>query len=141
MFPLDEIPDHVKALVLNARSVAIWPIDVNPLSEPYLIASYFQDKGFKLFPLHDTEDRILEEPVVRDIRLIPDDYDILLIFCQPDQLPETVNAIFIADYIPPLIWTHTGIHDLFSLERLTDAGITTVMSRNIMECHRKWTSI
>ncbi|MFH1676253.1 MAG: CoA-binding protein [bacterium] len=133
------ISDSIKQKVLCAESIAIWPLDPNPLSEPYQIARYLQDRGFHLYPINDFEDKLLEEICYRDIRLIPDDYDILLLFTQSDSLPEVVNAIFNADYQPPLIWTHRGIHDQFSFDRLTEGGITTVMDSNLMEHYKEWT--
>jgi predicted CoA-binding protein len=121
-----------------AESLAIWPIDEDPLSESYRIARYFQDKGWHLYPIHDQVERILEENCYRDIRLIPGDYDVLLLFVYPDRLPEVVNAIFNAAYRPPLVWAHTGIHDQESFDRLTDSGVLTVMDHDLMEFHKYW---
>lgn len=132
------IPDSLRAQVLSSKSLAVWPIDENPLSDSYQIARYFQDLGWRIYPVHDSCDRLLEEPCYRDIRLIPDDYDILLLFPEPLHLPEVVNAIFSADFVPPIVWTHTGIFDQESFDRLTEAGILTVMDRNLMQEHRKW---
>ncbi|HEX9745602.1 MAG TPA: CoA-binding protein [bacterium] len=137
--PIDVIPEKVKQIILDANSMAIWPMDEYPLSKPYEIASYFQDKGFRLYPIHDLEERILEEQCYRDIRLIPDDYDILLLFTQPDQLPETVNAIFNSNYIPPVVWTHVGIEDLESFDRMNEAGMNIVMGKDLMKRYREWT--
>jgi len=133
------ISDSIKQKVLCAESAAIWPLDSNPLSEPYQIARYLQDRGFRLYPINDLEEKLLEEICYHDIRLIPDDYDILLLFTQSDSLPEVVNAIFNADYQPPLIWAHKGIHDQQSFDRLTDGGIATVMDSDLMACFKKWT--
>jgi len=133
-----DIPDPIKSAVMNARSLAIWPIDESPMSDSYQTARYFQDQGWDIYPIHDLLDRILEVPVYRDIRLIPEDYDILLLFVQPDTLPEVVNAIFIADYIPPLIWAHEGIVDLASIDRISQAGIMVVMDRDLRLFHQFW---
>ena len=134
----DKIPDQIRDLVLNSKSLAVWPLDEYPLSEPYRIAAYFQDHGFKLYPIHEFEERILEEQCYRDIRLVPDDYDLLLLFVNPDSLPEVTNAIFNADYMPKLVWMHVGIEDLFSYDRLMEAQIRAVMGRNLMDCYREW---
>jgi len=127
------IPDEIKKMVLEAKSIAIWPIDESPMTDSYQAARYFQDRMWDIYPVHDYLDRILEVQVYRDIRLIPDDYDILLIFCDVDRLPETVNAIFNADYIPPLLWTGEGIIDLETIDRLNDAGILNMMDTNLVE--------
>ncbi len=133
-----QISDEIREHVLQSRSLAIWPLDENPLSESYRTAHYFQDQDWRLYPIHDHLDRLLEENCYRDIRLIPDDYDILLLFVDVDRLPEVVNAIFDADYIPPLIWAHTGIIDLAQLDRLTEAGVKVIMDRDLMDTHRAW---
>lgn len=136
--PADEISESAKETVLNAKSIAIWPMDDYPLSEAREIGTYFQDLGCRLYPIHDSQERILEERCYRDIRLIPDDYDILLLFTPVEMLPESINALFNADYIPPLVWTHTGIVDLESLERLREANVDVVMGMNLMEMHKRW---
>lgn len=133
-----DLSDEIRAKVMESRSLAIWSIDEAPLSESYQTGRYFQDQGWRLYPIHDRLDRILDENCCRDIRLIPDDYDILLLFIHADRLPEAVNAIFNAEFTPPVVWTHTGIIDLEQFDRLIDAGVMTVMDRNLMEVHRLW---
>ncbi|HDS30575.1 MAG TPA: CoA-binding protein [Firmicutes bacterium] len=133
-----EISPEICAKVMSSTSVAIWPIDENPLSESFQTARYFQDQGWRVYPVHDWIDRICDELCYRDIRLIPDDYDILALFIHPDKLAEVVNSIFNADYIPPVVWAHTGILDLEQLDRLREAGIMAVMDRNLMETHKEW---
>ncbi len=138
MLDFRDIPDDVRSHVLNSSSLTVWPIDESPMATSYQTARYFQDQGWDLYPIHDLLDRILEVPVYRDIRLIPNDYDILLLFTDVSQLPEIVNAIFNADYRPPLVWAHSGIHDLFSMDRLIEAGIMVVMDRDLKAFHQYW---
>jgi uncharacterized protein len=132
------VPENIRCRIVGSKSIAIWPLDENPLSESYQAARYFQDHGWKIYPINDLCERILDQLCYRDIRLIPDDYDILFLFVQPDQLPETVNAVFNADYIPPVICTHTGVEDQCSFDRLMDAGITTLMDIDLKEACRMW---
>jgi predicted CoA-binding protein len=127
------IPDHIRDRVRSSTRIVIWPIDENPMSDSYQIGRYFQDEGWYLFPIHEFEDRILDVICYRDIRLIPEDYDILYVFCDPDRLPIVVNEIFNADYQPPLVWTHEGIIDLESRDRLTEAGIMNVMDFDLRD--------
>jgi predicted CoA-binding protein len=134
----NDIPDSIREKVLSSGSMAIWPIDENPLSDSYQTARYFQDLGWRIYPVHDRCERILDEPCFRDIRLIPDDYDILLLFCAPDRLPETVNAIFNADFVPSMVWTHICICDQKSYDRLVDGGVDAVMGFDLREAHRRW---
>ena len=131
-----EITDDLRGRVLAARSMAVWPIDENPLSESFQAARFFQDLGWRIYPVHDRCERILDENCYRDIRLIPDDYDILLLFTYPEQLPEVVNAIFNADFVPSIVWAHTGIFDQQSFDRLTNAGIIAIMDSDLKEVYR-----
>jgi predicted CoA-binding protein len=64
-----------------------------------------------------------------------------LLFFTPDRLPEVVNSIFNADFVPPVVWAHTGIVDLGQLDRLHEAGILAVMDRNLMDMHKEWCRI
>jgi predicted CoA-binding protein len=132
-----EIPDELRRRILAARSIAIWPIDQNPLSDSAQTAQFFVDLGWVVYPIHDQCERVLDENCYRDIRLIPDDYDILLLFAYPEQLPDVVNAVFDADYQPPIVWSHTGIFDQQSFDRLTEAGILTIMDSNLMEVFKE----
>jgi uncharacterized protein len=132
------ISDELREKILKAKSIAIWPIDPDPLSESYGMARYFQDQGWRLYPIHDRCERLLNEPCYRDLRLIPDDYDILLLFTPSDQLAEVVNFIFNAEYVPQIVWTHVGIFDEISYDRLVEAGISVVMDEDMCDMFRKW---
>ena len=132
-----EISDDLRKRILEARSIAIWPIDENPLSDSAQTARFFLDRDWMVYPIHDQCERVLDEKCYRDIRLIPDDYDILLLFMYPEQLPEAVNAIFNADFQPPIVWSHTGIFDQLSFDRLTDSGILTIMDSDLMEIYKE----
>lgn len=133
-----DLPIDVKKKILSAKGIAIWPVDENPLSESFRTALYFQDMGLRVYPINDYCEKLGSEPCFRDLRLIPDDYDILLLFVQPANLPNAVNAIFNADYVPPVVWTHRGIFDQASFDRLNEAGIITVMDEDIVELFEKW---
>ncbi len=128
-----DIPDEILKKVLEAHSLAIWPVDSNPLHDSYQIARFFEEEGWIIYPIHEHEERILDFPCFRDIRLIPDDYDILLLFVHIDQLPVVVNEIFNADFIPPLVWMHEGITDLESRDRLNESGLMVVMDMDLRD--------
>jgi len=132
------IPPEIRELVLRSGSIAVWPVDPSPLSDSYQIARFFQEEGWTVYPVHDWLERILDVPCYRDIRLIPDDYDILLLFMELERLPEAVNAIFNADYVPPLVWGHVGLVDLESVDRLTESGVLVVMDTNLKEFYQYW---
>jgi len=132
-----EIPDEICKLVRESKSLAIWPIEESPMVPSFQAGRYFQDHGWDVYPVHDTCERTLDVMCYRDIRLIPDDYDILYLFCDPDRLPIIVNEIFNADFIPPLVITHEGIIDLESLDRLTDGGVKIVMDIDLVDLY-KW---
>ena len=133
-----KIPDNLRERIMQCKSIAVMPFDDNALSECYRTARFFQDLGWRIYPIHDRCERIIDEACYRDIRLIPDDYDILLLFCSSDQLPEVVNSVFNADYMPPIVWGHTGTFDRDSCDRLFEADIMVVMDRNLMTVYRTW---
>jgi len=132
-----DIPEKIRKLVTNSKSLAIWPIEESPMTLSFQAGRYFQDQGWDIYPIHDTCERTLEVACYRDIRLIPDDYDILYLFCDADHLPVIVNEIFSADYVPPLVVTHEGIIDLESRDRLTDGGVENVMDIDLVAFY-KW---
>jgi predicted CoA-binding protein len=134
----EAIPEEIREITLKSKSLAIWSIDENPLSDSYQIARFFQDEGWAIYPVHDSCDRILEVLCYRDIRLIPDDYDVLYLFCDPESLPHILNHIFLADYQPKLIWTHTGIIDIDSRDRCFEGNIPVVMDTNLREFYEYW---
>lgn len=128
-----EIPENIRDQVLNAKRLAIWPMSENPMSDSYRIARFFESIGWYIFPIHDTEEKILDFICYRDIRLIPEDYDILLLFTHLDQLPIAVNEIFLSDYQPPLVWGNEGIIDLETIDRLIEGGIPNIMDCDLMD--------
>ncbi len=135
----EDIPEEIRNQILQAKSLAIWPLDENPMTDSYQTARFFQDNGWYIYPVHESADRLLDVNCVRDIRLIPDDYDILYVFSDIDRLPMIVNGIFNADYEPPLVWFPEGIIDLETIDRLTEGGIKNVMDTDLMEFYKFWT--
>jgi len=133
MRDFSEIPEDIKEKVLSAKSVAIWPISESPMSASYQIARFFDDSGWYIFPIHAHEEKLLDYPCYRDIRLIPEDYDILLLFMDVDQLPVVVNDIFNADFTPPIVWAHEGIVDLETMDRLIEGGIPVIMDCDLRD--------
>ena len=133
----EKIPDEIIELIKSSKSLAIRPVEESPMAPSFQAGRYFQDRGWDIYPIHDYCERTMEVTCYRDIRLIPDDYDLMYLFCEPDRLPIIVNEIFNADYIPPLIITHEGIIDLDSRDRLTDGDVINLMDVDLVDLY-KW---
>ncbi|MCX6644771.1 MAG: CoA-binding protein [bacterium] len=128
-----EIPNRIRDQVLNSKSLAVWPMSQDPMSYSYQIGRFFEDEGWYIFPINNFMGKILTFQCYSDIRLIPEDYDILLLFMNVDRLPIVVNEIFKADYQPPLVWGHEGVIDLESRDRLNEGGIPNVLDCDLRD--------
>jgi predicted CoA-binding protein len=135
----DQIDEKITRLVLEAKEIAVLGCSSQPLKPSHFVPRYMQEQGCRIIPITTNQfvDRVLEENVYRDLMGVPDEYDILVVFRPPNEIPVIVNNYFNARHQAPLIWFQAGIYDQESFNRIEEAGLNCVMDRCIMVEHQK----
>lgn len=128
-------PEAVKALLQQARTIAVVGLSDNPQRPSYDVASVLRDYGYRIIPVNPAL------AVWEGIRAVPD-LDHLSDVLGADEHVDIVNVFRRPQHVAPLIedcirlkvpavWLQMGVVDEAAAQRAVDAGLTVVMDRCI----------
>jgi uncharacterized protein len=120
---------EIRALLLNARTIAMVGLSADPLRPSYFVAVYLQAAGYRIYPVNPryAGRTILDRPVFASLRDIPDHIDIVDIFRRPAEVPTIVeDAIAIG---AGAVWMQLTVINTEAARRARAAGLTVVMDR------------
>lgn len=127
--------DAIRALLHNARMIAVVGLSDNPQRPSYDVASTLRDYGYRIIPVNPAL------AVWEGIRAIPDlDHlsevlaadervDIVDVFRQPQHVTRIVEDCIRLKL--PALWLQLGVINETAAQRAVGAGITVVMDRCI----------
>jgi predicted CoA-binding protein len=120
---------EIRALLRRARTIAIVGLSADPLRPSYFVAVYLQAAGYRIYPVNPryAGATILDQPVYRALRDIPEHVDIVDIFRRPSEalgIVEEASAIG-AD----AVWMQLTVINEQAAQRARAAGMTVVMDR------------
>lgn len=115
-----------------ARRVAVLGIrTVSFASRPaYFVPDYLAGVGVEIVPVpvHKVDaTRILNQPVVYDLKTIEGPVDILDVFRRPEDLHQHLDDIIALK--PAVVWLQSGISEPGFEKSVSEAGIDVVVSR------------
>ena len=118
----------------EAKTVAVLGIKtVAHASQPaYFVPEYLQTTGVDIIPVpvyYPEIKEILGEPVIRDLKQIKRDVDVLDVFRRPQDLPAHLPDILAMNPRPACVWLQSGISNPEFEQALADHGIKVVVSR------------
>jgi predicted CoA-binding protein len=126
----------------EANTIAIIGCSKNKYRTSYHIASYLQEEGFTIIPIHPDYDEVLGEPAYDSILDIPDDItiDIVDIFRDPTHTAGMVEEIIEwSDKTgqQPVIWTQLGVSSDEAREKAEQGGLPYVEEKCLMVEHKR----
>lgn len=101
---------QIQELLKNSKNIAIMGLSPLPSKASFQVASYLQNKGYKIFPLYPREGEILEERVYQDVSEIEEEIDIFVIFRKGEKC-YTITQNILSLHKPKAIWLQLGIHN------------------------------
>ncbi len=139
------IQDHreIDRLLSGVRRIAVLGIkpETHAGQPAHMIPAYLHRVGYQILPVpvyYPEVERILGEPVQRQVAAIAGRVDLVDVFRKPEDLPPHLPDLLQAR--PRAVWLQTGIrHDEFA-ETLLRAGINVVQDLCLMVEHRRWRS-
>lgn len=121
--------DEIVDLLRTARNIAVVGLSPEPYRPSYVVASYLQSQGYRVFPVNPEADEILGEKCYPNLKAVPERIDIVNIFRRPDQVPDVVDeAIQVG---ARAVWMQLGVINEAAAEKARRAGLTVVMDRCI----------
>lgn len=127
--------ETIRALLQNARTIAVVGLSDNPQRPSYDVAATLRDYGYRIIPVNPSL------AVWEGIRAVPDldhlsdvlgtesQADIVNVFRQPQHVGQIIEDCIRLKL--PAVWLQLGVIDAAAAQRAKDAGITVVMDRCI----------
>lgn len=117
----------IRSLLANAKTIAIVGLSTEKTKASNMVASYLQDEGYRIVPVHLSAKEILGEPCYPNLKSIPFPVDIVDVFRPASEVPQIVeDAIAIG---AKAVWMQLRIIDLPSADRAIDAGLDVVVDK------------
>lgn len=138
--PVCELPafrtsdEEVRRILAAAKVIAVVGLSERPERDSYRVASYLQERGYRVVPINPKIEAWRGEPAYADLRQARERIDVVGVFRRPEALPGIVeDAIAIG---ARCVWMQEGIVHNAAAERARRAGLSVVMDRCMMKEHR-----
>jgi predicted CoA-binding protein len=126
-------PDEIRALLRNARTIAVVGLSDKPDRDSHRVAAYLQRQGYRIIPVNPAVQEVLGEKSYARLEDISDKIDLVDIFRKPEAVPEIVDAAIAVG--AKAVWMQEGIVHNAAADRARAAGLTVVMNRCILKEH------
>lgn len=137
-FPLANASDEeIKAILKQAKTVAVVGLSDNPDRESYQVAAYLKAQGYRIIPVNPNIQEVLGERAYPTLLDIPKDInvDVVDIFRRPEFIPEIVEQAIARG--AKAVWMQKGLAHNAAADKARAAGLSVVMDRCMMVEHRR----
>ncbi|MEX2162148.1 MAG: CoA-binding protein [Anaerolineales bacterium] len=128
-------PEDLRALLKEARVIAVVGHSDKPQRTSYRIANYLRRAGYTVYAVNPTVQEIDGQPCYADLAAVPEPIDIVDVFRRSEYLAEVVDQAIAAR--AKAIWTQLGVFDQAAAEKAEAAGLQMIMDRCIMVDHER----
>ncbi|HVF08277.1 MAG TPA: CoA-binding protein [Actinomycetota bacterium] len=128
---------ELKALLGEARTIAVVGLSSKPSRPSLEVASYLQDRGFRIVPVNPRETEVLGEEAYATLRDIPADLpiDVVDVFRRSEDTPEIArDAVAIGAKV---LWLQAGIVNDEAYRLASEAGLEVIMGVCIRSTDRR----
>lgn len=137
-FPLANASDEeIKAILQEAKTVAVVGLSDNPERESHQVAAYLKAQGYRIIPVNPNVQEVLGERAYPTLGDIPKDIkvDVVDIFRRPEFIPEIVDQAIARG--AKAVWMQKGLAHNAAADKARAAGLAVVMDRCMMVEHRR----
>lgn len=126
----------IRRLLREAKTIAVVGLSTEKTKASNMVASYLQDEGYCIIPVHPKATEILGKPAFPDLLSIPMEVDIVDIFRPSNEVAGIVDqAIRIG---AKAVWQQLRIIDLVAAEKAREAGLVSIVDRCIKMEHGRY---
>ena len=129
--------DAAHQALKDAKTIAVVGLDSRTNRTAYRIASYLQDHGYKIIPVHRGNfpaDEVLGEKAYESLRDVPGHIDLVDVFVRSEQTEPVIDDAIAVD--AGCVWLQVGIRNDAGLERARAAGLAATEDQCTMVEHR-----
>jgi len=117
----------IREILATAKTIAVVGLSTEKTKASNMVASYLQDEGYRIIPVHPKAAEILGEKCYPSLREIPDKVDVVDIFRPVSEVAGIVeDAIAIG---AKAAWMQLRIIDLASADQAIEAGLFAVVDK------------
>ncbi len=117
----------IREILTTAKTIAIVGLSTEKTKASNMVASYLQDEGYRIIPVHPKAGEILGAKAYPSLRDIPDHVDVVEIFRPPSEVPSIVeDAIAIG---AKAVWMQLRIINLEAADRAIAAGLFAIVDK------------
>ncbi|HLV37185.1 MAG TPA: CoA-binding protein [Spirillospora sp.] len=135
MADLNQNQDAMRAVLANARVIAVVGHSDKPYRTSYRIAQYLRHAGYTVYPVNPTVETINGQPSYASLADVPEPIDIVNVFRRSEYLPEVVDEAIAAG--AKAVWAQLGVVDEAARQKALDAGLDVAMDTCIKVEHKR----
>ena len=132
--PGDEV---LRELLAEIRSIAVLGAKADPAEDAHRVPEYLKRAGYRVLAVNPKLDRLLGEPCVPRLAVLPVPADLIDVFRASHRLPGHVDEILALPTPPKAVWFQIGVRHDAAAARLSAAGIPVVQDRCLMVEHAR----
>lgn len=121
--------DELRAILTNAKTIAMVGASANPERESNGIMKRLQATGYRVIPVNPRETEILGEKSYASLREVPEPIDIVDVFRRAEDTPGIADEAVSAG--AKAFWLQSGISNEEAAQRAKGGGLTVIMDRCI----------
>jgi hypothetical protein len=126
----------IAQILRGSKRIAIIELSSDPEKDSYKTASYLKANGYKIVPVNPIAYDILEEKCYDSLEKVPGEIDIVDIFRPSEEAPAITEQAIRKK--AKVVWMELGVRSEMAAEKAKDAGLETVMDKNIMIEHKRF---
>ncbi|CAK0777903.1 putative HspQ acetyl donor [Azospirillaceae bacterium] len=121
--------DHVRAILENARVIAMVGASSNVVRPSYGVMKFLQARGRRVYPVNPqiVGQEILGEKVFAEIGEIPEKIDMVDIFRKSEAVGPIVDQAIALNV--PVVWMQLGVRNDVVAARAEAMGVRVIMNR------------
>ncbi len=126
----------IRDLIGDSRTIAVVGLSTEKTKASNMVASYLQDEGYRVIPVHPKADEILGEKCYPSVAAIPFPVDIVDIFRPAAEVPQIVEEAI--QNGAKAVWMQLRIINFPAAERALEAGLKVVVDKCIKMEHARY---
>jgi len=129
--------DAATEVLRNAKRIAVVGLDSRTDRVAYRIASYLQQHGYTIVPVHRGQfpaDEVLGETAYASLRDVPEPVDLVDVFVRSDQTGPVIDDAIASG--AKAVWLQVGIRNDEGMKAAREAGLAATQDMCTMVVHR-----
>lgn len=129
-------PETIRAIVHEARTIAVVGLSPDPLRASHEVARYLQERGFRIVPVNPVVAEVLGETSYATLADIPFPVDVVDVFRRSEFVPAIAEEA--ASIGAKALWLQLGVISPEGEETAERAGLRVVVDRCLKVEHQRY---